>query len=384
MSDILNKKPNNDSGTDTLERYRYQARIALPFCLSCANQKGENLRSIVMEHFEDIVLEYSDYWHFIQVKTRNASRGLWKLNDATGGLKSLYRTFNEISDPNAKYSLWIEGTIKPDDLLMDLTSLNNISNELVEKVSKNLDIQKDECKNFLKFVTVRAELPPRESIISQNIMLMGDIFKNTPVHQLKSLEEKLTDEIFRAMSCERLPNYLYHYIAKLQDAEEEVKSRIKAKRLTASNISDIIGLDISSNSPILLQLFTDLNAPKRTKLEEKLLVAGASERIIKSAKTLRANASIHEAEILSSTLMETKVLVDVQLRLEILTDSIVEKLSNLDEPAKTIWCELLDELIKKASFIDPNQIYKQDPYLLLGAACGLSDECRIDWGVKIA
>jgi hypothetical protein len=34
--------------------------------------------------------------------------------------------------------------------------------------------------------------------------------------------------------------------------------------------------------------------------------------------------------------------------------------------------------------VDPNMMYKRDPFLLLGAACGLSDACRIEWGVPIA
>lgn len=81
--------------------------------------------------------------------------------------------------------------------------------------------------------------------------------------------------------------------------------------------------------------------------------------------------------------MEEKF-VDVQVRLETLANSVVERFEDVDKPAKTIWLELLKEITQTVSSVDPNRIYKQDPFLLLGATCGLSDECRIDWGVKIA
>ena len=87
MKNSLNQIPPDDTGTDTLKRYRYQAQLALPFCLACARK--ERVRSVIMEHFEDIVVEYDDYWHFIQVKTRNSNLGQWTLTAAMDGLKSL-------------------------------------------------------------------------------------------------------------------------------------------------------------------------------------------------------------------------------------------------------------------------------------------------------
>ncbi len=131
MKNLLNQTPPDDTGTDTLKRFRYQAQLALPFCLACARK--EKVRSIIMEHFEDIVVEYDDYWHFIQVKTRNAERGQWKLSDAIDGLKSLYRAFKETSHLSAKYSLFVEGSIAARDDLNALThSKTDISNDLVQ------------------------------------------------------------------------------------------------------------------------------------------------------------------------------------------------------------------------------------------------------------
>jgi hypothetical protein len=383
MKTPLNQIPPDDTGTDTLKRFRYQAQIALPFCLACA--RNEKVRSVIMEHFEDIVVEYDDYWHFIQVKSRNAERGQWKLADAMDGLKSLYRAFNETSHLNAQYSLFIEGTISARD---DLNALNhskqNVSDDLVTKVARKLGIEDSVCKRFLGFVTIHPNQTPRDHIASRNVCLMGQSSKSTSVSELKSLEEKLTDEILRAMSCDRLGNLLYHYITKVEDFEDEMRLRVDAKRLMAKNIVDIIGSLASGDYPLLLRM-TDLNAPTPTNLEKKLLAGGATERIINNAKELRANASIRESEILSSGFfMEEEKMIDVQVRLEILANSVVEMFDEVDKPAKTIWLEIRKEITQTVNSVDPNRIYKQDPYLLLGAVCGISDECRIDWGVKIA
>jgi hypothetical protein len=382
-SSPLNLPPPDDTGTDTLIRFRYQAQLALPFCLACARK--EKVRSVIMEHFEDIVVEYDDYWHFIQVKTRNPDRGQWKLTDAIDGLKSLYRAFNATSHLKAKYSLFLEGAVSAKDDLNILTHpKNNISDGLVQKVYQRLDIEDSECRDFLEVITVHPNQPPRANVTSHNIHLMGQVSASTSIREIESLEQRLTDEILRAMSCDRLENILYHYISNLENFEDEIKARIDAKRLDAKNVSDILGSLASGDYPLLLRI-TDLNVPTPTNLEKKLIAGGATERIINNAKELRANASIREAEILSSGFfVEDGKIVDVQVRLETLANSVVERFEDSDKPAKTIWLELRKEITQTVNSVDPNRIYKQDPYLLLGAACGLSDECRIDWGVKIA
>jgi len=383
MKNLLNQTPPDDTGTDTLKRYRYQAQLSLPFCLACARK--EKVRSVIMEHFEDIVVEYDDYWHFIQVKTRNADLGQWTLNVAMDALKSLYRAFTETSSLIAKYSLFIEGAISAKDDLNALThSKRDISNDLVKKISQKLGIEDSNCRAFLEFVTVHPNQTPRANITSHNIHLMGQVSASTSTREIESLEEKLTDEILRAMSCDRLDNLLYHYIAKVEELGDETKARIDAKRLTSNNIADILGSLAIGNYPLLLRI-TDLNEPSPTNLEKKLIAGGATERIILDAKNLRANASIREAEILSSGFLnqEDKI-TDVQIRIQTLTNSIVEEHDESEKPAKIIWRMVLNELTQKKESVDPHRIYKQDPYMLLGAVCGISDECRIDWGVKIA
>ena len=209
---------------------------------------------------------------------------------------------------------------------------------------------------------------------------MGEVSASTSTREIKFLEEKLTDEILRAMSCDRLDKGLYQYILKVENLEDEITARIDSKRLTFNNITDIIGSLTSGDFPLLLRI-TDLNVVTPTNLEKELIAGGATKRIIMDAKNLRANASIREAQILASGLFNQEDrMTDVQIRIQTLTNSIVEEYDESKKPAKIIWRTVLNELTQKMESVDPHKIYKQDPYLLLGAVCGISDECRIDWG----
>jgi hypothetical protein len=382
MKNLLNQTPHDDTGTDTLQRFRYQAQLALPFCLACARK--EKVLSVIMEHFEDIVIEYEDYWHFIQIKSRNSDQGDWNFSQTIEALKSLYRAFRDTSNLNARYSLFVEGNLSSRNELKALINPKKDISEILTKVAEELDINESECEIFLKVVTIHPGQINRTCITAHNIQLMGKISSNSSAREIEAIEKKLTDEIFRAMSCDRLDNLLYHYISKIENLEDEIRARVEAKRLTANNVSDILGSSLSGDYPLLLRI-TDLNTPTATNLEKKLIAGGATERIITDAKNLRANASIREAEIQASGFLDQEdKITDVQIRIQTLTNSIVENHDESEKPAKIIWRMTLDELTQKKESLDPNRIYKQDPYLLLGAVCGLSDECRIDWGVKIA
>ena len=49
-------------------------------------------------------------------------------------------------------------------------------------------------------------------------------------------------------------------------------------------------------------------------------------------------------------------------------------------PAVLIWNDLLPLFSQHAANIDPDRVLAQDPMLILGELCDLSDECVFDWG----
>lgn len=381
--DLLSLEPSNDTGADTLSRYMYQAYTAVPFCLECVS--GGSILSLIMEHFEDLVIEYSDHWLFLQIKTRNPDLGPWKVSYAMDGFKSLYRTFKATEDYPAIYSLHLEGAIASGDVLNDLVPPNrDISAALKSKIMNGLGISEDECIDFLKLITVKPNQTSRQEIISRNICLLGHQSPTIPIGALRNIHQRLSEKILAAMARERVIDLLPKFIGHPSSLEDIQLEKIEVKRLTRDGLRIIMGPVIEGPFPFIKRL-VDENLPQPSDLETKLLAAGAEDFVIKDAKNLRANATIIQTEILSAGVIDQgEEIENVSARLEVLVNAIVQKHMSKQNPVVHVWPELLSELANKAIFLDPNRIYRQDPYVLLGVACNLADECRTHWGVKIA
>jgi Cap4 dsDNA endonuclease len=313
MTDLLNTVPPDDTGSDTLRRYRYQGQLAVPFCLECAF--GGSIRSVIMEHYEDIVVEYTDHWRFIQVKTRDGRYGPWKLGDAMDGLKSLYRTYQSVSHLNAKYSLFLEGAIAYGNALTKLeVGHHSLDNDLCTSIMRGLKIARTLCEAFLKLTIVQPNQPPREHIRNHNIRLLAATNSNVSQDELEAVEAKLTDEILRAMSQERLEIIIPAYIKDPNGFQEEQRIRVEEKRMTQTRLRSLLGSLVGGPFP-LLQRIVDPNLAQATNLEKKLIAGGATKPIINQAKNLRANATIRETELAASELYNMQDrLDDVQCR----------------------------------------------------------------------
>jgi hypothetical protein len=388
MTDFLNSKPPDDTGTDTLKRYRYQAQLAVPFCLDCAS--GGAVRSVIMEHYEDIVVEYEDHWRFIQVKTRDSKYGPWKLTSAMDGLGSLYRAYESASWLSARYSLYLEGAVAHGDDLNNLVpEKSGLEAAFIGKVTKGLkekgfkDAHKA-CETFLNLTSVQPNQPPREHMKAYNVSLLAASNSNVSWDELKVIEQRITDEVLRAMSQDRLEDLIPAYIFDPDGLSEEPRRRVEDKRLTKERLAPLLG-SLAGGAFPLLRRVVDPALPPPTNLERKLLAAGATQKIVKHAKELRANAAIRATEVVAAGLFGGQDKVDdVHDRIEIRATAISAKHGNAVNPAASVWAEVMEAIERGTEVIDPNRIYGRDPYLLLGAACALSDACLIDWGVPLA
>jgi hypothetical protein len=382
-ADPLNMQPPDETGTDTFRRYLYQAYLAVPYCLECVS--GGKVRSIVMEHFEDLTIEYDDYWYFVQVKTRNPDLGPWRLTHAINGLKSLFRTFEVLKDSPATYGLHLEGAIASDDVLNELVPpKSELSNSLRSRILSKLNISKSECDNFLSKTTVQPNQPNRDEVIARNLRLLGHLASHTPFSEIEAKHEKLASEVLAAMARERLSDLIPLYIKTPDSMKDDLRSRVESKRITRETLKELLGSIIEGPLPLLHRL-VETQLPQPSELEVKLITAGARDYVIKNAKDLRAMATIRKAEFLGAGLIDPEAeLENVHVRLEVLSNAITQKHENSEEPIVHIWDELLSELTERAYTVDPNDVYKQDPFTLLGAICDLADECIIDWGVAIA
>ena len=381
--------PPNNTGSDTLNRYRYQAQLIVPFCLDCATN-GKVL-SITAEHFEDVLIEYEHDWHFIQVKTRNQELGAWKIGHAIDGLKSLLRTYqflHPIKPIKASFSLMLEGAISKDDLLNDLVpgedgkciASSNRNSNLFNRLVNELEIDETACEEFLKNVVVLGNQPTRQDIAARNIRLLSQIAGTATSKEIEAGYERLVNRILQAMDGDVERDHLLEFITNRSIPSNY--SNVQNKILTRDILRSLLG-SLTEGSNLLLRRLVEPGRVQPTNLEMKLLAAGADQKIIKDAQLLRANASIREAEILAAN-YDVSHLDDVRNRLLVLNNSIVQQYLDTPQPATKAYHELLKTLMDNPESCDPGRIFRQDAYFLLGIVCSLADECLTDWGVPLA
>src|SRR5207244_2126852 len=73
-------------------------------------------------HWEDLLVEYANKLRFVQIKTRDASRGPWKyrhLLDDGGAVRGLLRTHRALAELSEKraieYDIRLEGAVDSSD-----------------------------------------------------------------------------------------------------------------------------------------------------------------------------------------------------------------------------------------------------------------------------
>ncbi|MFF8837293.1 dsDNA nuclease domain-containing protein [Streptomyces sp. NPDC015130] len=88
---IFRLAPHEDSGSDTLGNYRYQAEVAAQMCVVLLTE--DSVESVVCEWHEDFVVSYADgFVELVSVKHRGKRRNPWNVADLCkdGGLAHLF------------------------------------------------------------------------------------------------------------------------------------------------------------------------------------------------------------------------------------------------------------------------------------------------------
>lgn len=383
--DPLTVGPPDDTGTDTFVRYRYQAHIAVPFALSCAI--GGDVRSVVLEHFEDIAVEYATSWRFMQVKTRDAGLRRWRMVDLCadgGGLRALLRSFRAVGPIDATHELWLEGALERRDQAERLLDAAGRSDPAVQSdVATRLGIDPVECAEFLTRLRVRPNLPSRSDIGARVYRLLCTQAPRLATAAVEAIQHELVELLCRAMAAELTmgddwPSGIVHAIT------PEMNARVEAKRVTAAILEPVIGPLVRDPQPLLRRVLeTDL--PPATSLEEKLLTGGATDAIVRDAKQLRYQATLMEANRAAASLYgDESLLEDVRARLQVRANATRDAVGDETRPAARMWLSLLELLSSQARHVDANGLFGQDPDILLGEICEMSDLCQVDWGLANA
>ena len=375
-------EPLDDTGSNTLARYIYQAHVAVPICIECAS--GGSVKSVVMEHLEDIAVETESGWRFLQIKTRNAERGPWKLRHVLeeGALKSLLRVFQVLGEGDYSLELHIEGAIVKNDNLQGLLSKDHPKRgDCQSAIAKKLDLVEPQLSFFMERLSV-ATLPARELIEAKNLSVLGVHAPALTPPELKDIHDSLVEALRIAMTGTQTMHEYPGSVVDPASVPDELQASVAAKRLSRERLAELVG-PLSHHSSSLIERIAAPNGSYPSELERKLLAGGAPETIVQSAISLRANATIKRTEILAAGGLD-EVVASAQEVLRIRAESAAATHAEDSKPAVSIFAGLLETFTAYAAEIDPDSVFDRKPELLLGEVCDLADRCIIDWGKAIA
>ncbi len=374
--------PDRDWGSDTLARFRYQAEVTLPYCVS-ALLLANDIVAVIPEHLEDIALKTDSGWRFLQIKSRNPERGLWTATDLFakngGALRSLYRTYLLTEGEEFSLELVLEGAVKTDNKITALRPGQDRS-ALVPMVEERLGATRQSAEDFLKRVTLNEGAHHRAAIHATNARLLHQHAPTLTKPELEALHESLLNEIEQAMRCDRLgarwPRSVVHPAMRTGMTEE----RIQAKTLDAERLASIAETLSGAGHP-LLKRFVETGSGQVSVLAQKLIAGGATPQLIDRARQLLSNARHHRLERAAQSLVVNDALrVDLAERIGTYADTAAALHGSSSQPANAIWGCLLEIFGSHAADIDRHNLVHADPMLLMGESCILSDECVFGWG----
>ena len=371
-----------DAGSDTLARFRYQAEVTLPYCVSallCEN----DIEAVIAEHMEDIALKTKTGWRFLQVKSRNPERGLWRAADLFakkgGALRSLYRTYSLTEGEDHSLELVLEGAVKTDDAIRTLRRDQDPS-PLVPMVMAKLKATETTAKDFLRRVVLNESAGHRKDIHATNSRLLHQHAPSLTLPDLEALHGALLREIEKAMRCEPLSALWPRSVVHPEKRSDTAEERLRAKTLDAKRLSAIAEPLASAGRPLLKPLVEPGSGPISA-LMQKLVLGGATRDLIDRARNLEANARYHRlVRTVQRVAPDDPLVTDLHERIRIYADTAAAIHASSRQPAIEMWGYLLDEFATHAAVIDPHNLVGADPMFLMGESCILSNECVFDWG----
>jgi hypothetical protein len=377
---ILGTEPPDDAGSATFGRYCYQARVAFRYALACA--AGHSVEAIVPEHLEDLAVHFSGgEWHLLQIKTRDLGYGPWRLSDVLGedgAFRSLARTYRSLpmNSMGVLFFASLEGAIAHGDDLGRFVGSSCSDPRIVERIQSRLDLTAEEAEGFVPRLRVQPE-SPQSAIDAMNIRRLGACMQNGRHGDIEAAYRDALTLIQMGMEATLLgPDWALEVT---EPADEQTRIRVLSKLIDRGRLSTLAGHLTAHPAPLLTRLLVADRWPA-TQLEEKLLAGGALTEVISNALQMRAMADHWAAEKQAAALWpDDDVTTDLDLRLRFLATAAVARHSAEASPANGAWADVHDRLTTEPVNHDPRQVFAQDPVLLMGRVCSLSDQCAFEW-----
>jgi len=373
----------DDSGSDAFERFRYQAMIAVPFCVDCG--LGGRTLSVVAEHIEDVAVQLDGSWRFIQVKTRDLQRGPWRISYLlanSGAFRSLLRSHRALTETPCTLEAFLEGPVDRKDPLSRFDDRDSPEFlECVDQIRMGLGLDATELAPFVDRLRVRANLPHREYVESYNLDFLGRAAPDLTNADLRRIHQELVEAICAAMAGDQTFVHYPRSVVAPESVPTGSRAAVEGKRLTRERLQGMCARLAERARPLIARMVEpELGLPSA--LEQKLIAGGASQQIVADAKELRANATARRLQLMAMGGLDLEI-EDVRQSLRLRTNSQVALHEDKPRPAREIWDGLFQILTQQASAIDPKNHFGRAEFLL-GEVCELADECTTNWGVADA
>lgn len=301
MAELHEVKPREQAGRDTLERYNAQIRAASIACLSIL--EGKDVKRVFCEFHDDFVVERvianEIHYTFVQVKTKEKLREIWKLREVFGILKRKTKK-NPQTDEMIRDSFvgkLLQHTINFEDTCKEVIFLTNT--HIDEDIDNILDdIISDTFSNVHCKLIIDSFNNCFISISNENKKLdIEGIKKNLKKLKFETDVEyiKSKHETFEILAKEKIFKYSEIDLSHIEAKEillsllalVNSKSSVKINDCSKGNINNLSGIDIDDLLDVLSISKSayyeflhdgDEHALKSASVIERLLrKAGASE-----------------------------------------------------------------------------------------------------------
>lgn len=396
--DALAAMASDPSGTKTFERYRWQVKQSVWRWLSCLGG-GDAPIAIACEQVEDVVVVYATRLLFAQLKTRD--RGSWstsKVCQKGGGLDALIRAYNEAVEhgihESASFELWLEGAAGETKGTATFFSNPASADAASRKLLIGHGLKRPAVDDFLARLSIRTQQPARGHIDAVVLQTIGALWPAMSNPERIALYDKLLLRAESAQSSEIDGNELKGQLA-LQMSEHAagvVGRESKASKSSASHRRILTREELTKLTPPLAGASREdiLRRIERgdaaSALELKLRAAGASEKNLELAQTLRASADRTRLELLAAGDDAAGRLAALEERLLQFAGAHVERAGLAGggnaaiaaHPADYVLAELRGRPADLAH-LDADRLFAGASDEIVGYLCQLSDACKFWW-----
>lgn len=378
-------EPEEDSGSETADRYEYQYQVVARHCFDMGSSE---LLWILCEWHTDYIMAFSGgRYVLVSVKHRELSQGHWTLRRLCddGGLKTLCARWRECHKPH-QARLATNASLDRDATRLakacassDIASLREFARNLRE----NLDCHTNkEALEFLSSLRIEHELPPRRYIRAHNIeTYVRPMLARTQGRRLDgpAVYDAIVDVVrqaARAVDNDQDHSWALSTLDALDSStllEQDLQRRLINQERIDARLQKI-----PRKGPALLQVDTQRESIGESRLSKKLRRGGIGETGIHSARRTRRSWATFAAQY-SAPLPHEDDLVD-DLTTRVLHEASLAEADAWSDSATygRKMLSLLNERLCPENIGVPHEVHV-DRLHLLGLVYQLTDECKVWW-----